>query len=144
MKVEVVEFGSELHARAVQLRREVLRYPLGMDYTPEQVAEDAYKIVLAATDGDEVIGTMQITDEGDGWQRFRAVAVSPMRQRQGIGRVLSAFGEDLVRAKGGHSVMLHARYMALRFYGSLGYAEVGPWFYEVGMPHKRMEKRLDR
>jgi GNAT superfamily N-acetyltransferase len=115
-----------------------------MDYTPEQVAEDAYKIVLAATDGDEVIGTMQITDEGDGWQRFRAVAVSPMRQRQGIGRVLSAFGEDLVRAKGGHSVMLHARYMALRFYGSLGYAEVGPWFYEVGMPHKRMEKRLDR
>lgn len=144
MKVEVVEFGSELHARAVQLRREVLRYPLGMDYTPEQIAEDAHKTVLAALDGHQVVGTMQITDEGDGWQRFRAVAVSPLRQREGIGRLLSTCGEDLVRANGGHSVMLHARYMALRFYGSLGYAEVGPWFYEVGMPHKRMDKRLER
>ena len=37
---------------------------------------------------------------------------------------------------------MHARMTAVGFYAKLGYTRVGDGFTEVGIPHVKMEKRL--
>jgi GNAT superfamily N-acetyltransferase len=134
--------GSTAYAAIVQLRRRVLRLPLGLDFTPEQLATEAADHHLAAYDGEALVGCLLLTDRGEGTVQMRQVAVEPARQGQGIGAVLVRESECRARELGFTQMMLHARDTAVAFYEKLGYACVGEPFVEVSIPHRQMEKAL--
>jgi hypothetical protein len=71
--------------------------------------------------------------------KMRQVAVSPERQRQVIGKRLVEAAEVAV-ATG--LITLHAREVAIPFYEAMGYEKVGDPFFEVGIPHIKMAKRI--
>ena len=143
LSVQLASHGSLEFDRSVQLRREVLRWPLGLDFSPEELASEKKEIVLVAYKGDDLVGTLNLAvlRSPDGL-KMRQVAVRPDEQGKGVGRALVEMAEQIAIEAGSGFIKLHARDSALEFYTRLGYATEGEPFEEVGIPHRLMFKNF--
>lgn len=137
-----IPFGSPEYLEVVELRRRVLRIPLGLDFTPEQLAGEGKDLHLAAYEGSALVGCLMLSDHGDGVVQMRQVCVAPDRQGTGVGAALVRESEAEARRRGYIRMMLHARDIAVGFYERLGYGRVGEPFVEVGIPHQEMGKSM--
>ena len=143
MYILQIAFGTPAFDEAVQLRYEVLRRPLGLTYTEEQLAEEYDQVHLAAYSNHSVlIGYLNLTPQDVEVIKMRQVAVAPDCQGKGVGKELVKAAEDLASQSGYKRMVLHARETAVPFYKALEYNSVGAQFEEVGIPHFRMEKAL--
>ena len=139
-----IEFGTPEFDEALALRDRILRKPLGLEFTPEQIAAEFDATHLGAYAGSGVLlGYLQLVFLENGAVKMRQVAVDGAQQRIGIGAALVAFSETVARAGGGRRMVLHARETAVPFYLKLGYAREGDRFEEVGIPHFAMFKNLE-
>jgi len=105
------------------------------------LAGESDDIHLGAFDDGRLVATLTLTRQGDA-AKMRQVAVAPERHREGLGRKLVEFSEQVARGEGFSRMVLHARDTAVPFYSALGYATIGDPFVEVTIPHLSMEKRL--
>lgn len=137
-----IEHLSPAYAMAVALRRDVLRKPLGLDFTEAQLASEAASLHLTAWEEDVLLGTLLLTPLDGQSIQMRQVAVDDRRQGLGIGRAMVLESETEALRRGFRRMMLHARDTAVGFYANLGYRPVGAAFMEVGIRHQEMEKRL--
>ncbi len=143
MYVIEIEFATPEYDDAVRLRYEVLRKPLGLEYTPEQLAAEYNNHHLAAySNNGQLLGYLNLTPSDGGVIKMRQVAVEPQAQGMGVGKKLVEASEVLARKIGYQNMVLHARETAVAFYEKLGYHKVGERFEEVTIPHFRMEKPL--
>lgn len=144
IQIRQIDFGTPEYDEAVQLRYEVLRRPLGLAYTPEQLAAEYAEIHLAAFDVQgRLVGYLNLSPLPGGYVKMRQVAVAPEAQRCGIGRKLVENSEQLAKELGFSVMTLHARESAVPFYARLGYETLGGRFEEVTIPHFKMEKKLE-
>jgi predicted GNAT family N-acyltransferase len=134
---------SPAYALCVALRRDILRKPLGLEFSEAQLAAEAGDLHLAAFEGEELVACLLLTDRGGGRVQMRQVAVREDRQGRGLGAALVAESEAEARRRGFATMILHAREAAVPFYLKLGYALAGEPFEEVGIPHRAMEKALN-
>lgn len=131
------------YAQAVALRHRVLREPLGLEFTPEELdAEYDQLHLLAMDDAGQPVGCLSLMRTDERTMKMRQVAVAPEMQGQGLGRLLVNESERRASELGCDRIVLHARETATAFYLALGYAVIGEQFTEVGIPHFRMEKSL--
>ena len=142
MEVRWAAHGSPDYRQLVELRRRVLRIPLGLDFTPEQLAGEVADLHLGAWEGDQLLGCLLLSDRGQGTVQMRQVCVEPTLQRSGVGAALVVESEAEARRREFQRMMLHARDTAVGFYLRLGYAAVGDPFEEVSIPHQEMVKDL--
>lgn len=133
---------SPAYALCVALRRDVLRKPLGLEFTEAQLASEGDSFHLACFDGEVLVGTLMLTPRERGVIQMRQVAVEEGRRGQGIGKAMVLASEAEALRLGFKTMILHARATAVPFYAALAYAEVGAPFEEVGIPHRSMEKAL--
>lgn len=135
---EHIAHDSPEYWQAVQLRREVLRLPLGMDFSAEELkAEHSQWHVVARQEG-AIIATLSAIGVDEQTIKFRQMAVHPEAQGHGIGTRLMQQAHILAQKAGYRHAMLHARQTAQRFYEQLGYEAYGKPFTEVGLPHIAM------
>lgn len=137
-----VPFGSALYDEVTELRRVLLRAPLGLDFTPEELAREKDDIHVAAVEDGRVVGTLLLRSIDARTFRLMRMAVAHDMQGRGVGRALVEWAEGLLRDRGAELLMMHARATAIGFYEKRGYRAVGSSFLEQGIPHVRMEKRL--
>ncbi len=142
MEIQLIKHGTEAYQQMVELRREVLRRPLGLDFTPEQLEAEAADTIVAGLENDKVIACCLLTPQEDKTLQLRQMAVDSSLQSKGMGREIVHFAENWARNNGYQSMMLHARDIAIGFYEKCGYTLVGEGFTEVGIPHHLMEKNL--
>jgi predicted GNAT family N-acyltransferase len=143
MQILEIQFGTPEFDDAVRLRYAVLRKPLGMEYTAEQIAAEYDQYHLAAyADSGILIGYLNLTPYQNDQVKMRQVAVDPASQGSGVGKALVAASEAFAHQRGFRKMILHARETAVPFYLKLGYEIVGERFEEVTIPHFRMEKVL--
>lgn len=138
----LVPHGSAEYDQLVELRRLVLRIPLGLDFSPEQLAAENDDLHLSLWEGDRPVACMILTLLDAETVQMRQFAVDPTLQRTGLGTLLVDHAEQLARERGFHRMILHARESAVPFYLRLGYALEGEPFTEVGLPHRHMSKAL--
>ena len=139
-----IEFGTPEYDEAVDLRYRVLRRPLGLEFTAEQLAAEYADFHLAAFNATgRLIGYLNLTPAEQEKVKMRQVAVEPQVQGQGVGKALVAASEALAKRHGFKKMTLHARETAIPFYQKLGYKIVGDRFEEVCIPHFKMEKNLE-
>ena len=140
-----ITYGSPSYAEAVALRDLVLREPLDLEFSPEQIS-DEYRVshIGAFDDNDRLIGILigQPSDKKNDTIRIRQVAVDPQLQSQGIGGRLMQYAEVFFQQGGFTNSTLNSRVVAARFYEKINYKVVGDEFFEVGIPHLKMTKRL--
>jgi len=144
IEIKQVEHGSALYELEVDLRRRVLREPLGLVFTKEQLDAECSDIHLVAIIGGKIVGCLVLTPTGNGSVQMRQVAVDPTMQGSGIGRELVVQSEAVALNHGYQEMMLHARDTAVGFYLKLGYEIRGEPFVEVAIPHREMFKVIRR
>ncbi len=140
--VRLAPYAGPDYQAAVALRRAVLRTPLGLDFTADQLAAEAADTHFAAFDGDRLVGAVVMTPYKADTVKLRQMAVSPEAQGQGVGAALLQAFEAHARAAGLTGITLAARVTAQCFYARNGYAAEGDVFEEVTIPHIRMTKAL--
>ena len=146
LRISEIAHRSRAYEQAVRLREAVLRRPLGLVFTAQELDDEAgsHHIVALEDDQDDedgaCVGCLVLLPIDADVVRMRQVAVQPDRQRQGIGRALVRFAEQSARARGHREIVAHVREPVIPFYGSLGYALTGSRFIEVTLPHFPMRK----
>lgn len=140
--VQLVDFESELYEQTLSLRLEILREPIGLTFSSEDLATDRISLHVAAMDEDKLVGCLVLVPMDESTIKMRQVAVSSDRQRAGVGTAMVAFSEREAKFRGFDRIVLHARREAVPFYERLGYLSVGEEFIEVGVPHREMLKFL--
>ena len=142
MQFSIVQHNSKQYESTVALRDRILRQPLGLKFSAEQLAAESTDIHLAGLIDDQVRACCVFTEKDEGWFRICQIAVDVEFQRQGYGKQLMNFVHDHVESLGGKRVFCHSRDVAVPFYSHLGYRSVGDYFELVTIQHVRMEKDL--
>lgn len=137
-----IPFGSVWYALSVALRYEVLRRPLGLHFTAQQLAVEEQEHHIAYLDNGRVVGILLLMPKENQVMKMRQVAVAEHMQGKGIGKMLVLYAESFARQRGYVAIDLHARKTAVPFYLKMNYKIVGDEFVEVTIPHYRMMKQL--
>lgn len=135
-------YGSALYAQALRLREAILRKPLGLALTEEELADDALRRHFCAVAEGAVLGSVSFKPLGPHTLQLRQMAVAADRQRESIGARLLAYAEAWARRERYGMIILNARIGAEGFYARHGYALEGALFEENTIPHVRMTKRI--
>lgn len=135
-------YGSAVYEKCIELRREVLRKPLGFDLSPQEIEADRPDHHLACQIEGEIVACLVLTPKANGEVKMRQVAVVPYLHGRGVGRDLVRFAEKFAIDHSYATMTLHARGTAVVFYLKLGCEIVGDWFEETSIPHLRMQKSL--
>lgn len=133
---------SPEYTQALQLRYRILRVPLGLEFTPEELEKDKYDIHLGLFEHDKILACITLTRCENKRMKMRQVAVEEASQGKGLGRKLSQAGEKYALENGFEIMFCNARKTAVPFYESMGYKIVSHEFTEVNIPHYTMEKML--
>ena len=142
MALKIIDHGTPEYQQMIKLRDEILRKPLGLSFSQEELMQEKDQILIGAFDDDKMLGCCMLVNEGDGVVRLRQMAVNNNLQGKGIGRALMNFAENIARDQGFKRLTMHARKTAVGFYEHLGYQICSDEFEEVTIPHFIMEKRL--
>lgn len=143
MELRRIQHNTPEYERVVALRRRVLREPLGLGFTPEQLAAEADDIHLAGFEGETPVACLVLTPASAHEFKMRQVAVAEGRQGEGLGSRLVAYSEIVAHAAGCRKIVLLARETAIPFYLRAGYEAMGEMFEEVTLPHRKMQKWLE-
>jgi ribosomal protein S18 acetylase RimI-like enzyme len=142
MALKQIDHGSKAYHQMVKLRLDVLRKPLGLSFTKEELDHEKNDILISAFDEDEILGCCILTRVDDRRIRLRQMAVQKNLQGKGIGESMMSFAENIARDKGYKILTMHARDTAIGFYEKFGYSVKGEQFEEVKTKHHVMEKVL--
>jgi ribosomal protein S18 acetylase RimI-like enzyme len=142
MALKQIDHGSKAYQEMVQLRMDILRKPLGLTFTKEELDNEKNDILIASFDEDKMLGCCILTKIDNRSIRLRQMAVQKNLQGRGIGESIMSFAEVVARDKGYKILTMHARDTAIGFYEKFGYTIKGEQFEEVRTKHHIMEKKL--
>ena len=142
MALKQIDHGTKEYQQMVKLRDEILRKPLGLSFSNDELEEEKENMLIGAFEDDEMLGCCMLVEENPETVRLRQMAVLNDLQGKGIGKALMNFAENLARDRGYKTMSMHARKNAVGFYEKMGYKVASDEFTEVTIPHFVMEKRL--
>lgn len=142
MKIDnkIVAHNSPEYWQEVDLRYRVLRQPLGLEFSQQELDKEADQLHVTAWADGKLAGCMVLVIVDDNTLKMRQVAVEPEMQRQGIGQSMVSYAEYYAIDNGYCRIELHAREEAVQFYLDLGYTIISDRFMEVTIPHFKMVK----
>ncbi len=142
MALKQILHGSPEYQQMIQLRYEILRKPLGLEFSDSDLSKEKDDILIGVFEDDRMQACCVLTKADSATVRLRQMAVNKNLQGKGIGATLMNFAENLARDHGFKKLIMHARKVAVGFYEKQGYKIVGDEFTEVTIPHYIMEKKL--
>jgi ribosomal protein S18 acetylase RimI-like enzyme len=142
MALKIIDHGTAEYRQMVKLRDDILRKPLGLRFTEDELEAEKDNLLIAAFEEERILGCCMLVEEKPGIARLRQMAVLNDLQGKGIGRALMNFAENIARDRGFKHIRMHARSNAVGFYEKVGYQAIGEPFMEVTIPHFIMEKKL--
>lgn len=142
MGLKQIDHGTSDYQKAIQLRYSILRAPLGLNFSQEDLDKEKDHIHIASFEDDELLGCCMLTKVDPHTLQLRQMAVKDNLQRKGIGASIVSFAESIAKDKGYRRIIMHARDTAIGFYEKFGYKVKGDPFKEVNLPHHVMEKNI--
>jgi predicted GNAT family N-acyltransferase len=142
IELKTVAHNSPEYEAEVTLRSAILRQPLGLSLSADELSEEADSHHIGCYAGGELVGCLVLKPIDARRIQMRQVAVDEKARGRGIGRMMVEYSEDLARKLGFREMILHAREVVVPFYELLGYTRVGDRFIEVTIPHWVMVRVL--
>ena len=142
MALKILDHGSEEYRQMVKLREDILRKPLGLSLSPDELENEKDNMLIGAFEDEDMLGCCMLVEENRDTVRLRQMAVLNDLQGKGIGRALMNLAEKLARDRGYKKLSMHARKNVVGFYEKMGYKVQGDEFVEVTIPHYVMVKKL--
>ena len=138
---KLVENERELKG-AFAVRRQVFTEEQNVPEELEFDRDDGEALHVVVKDGERVIGTARVLFLANSQAKLERMAILKPFRRRGIGRGIISFLNEELKNRGVAQVILHAQCVAAAFYKSCGFAESSSPFWEVGIKHIKMQKRL--
>jgi predicted GNAT family N-acyltransferase len=138
---KIIAHDSPFYQEAVTLRENILRKPLGLLISHDELKMEKKHIPIVGLWKDEVLATALLVPENTTC-KMRQVAVKTTYQNQGIGSQLMHFCEEYARSLGFDTLYCHARNSAVPFYLNNQFISEGEYFDEDTLPHLKMVKRI--
>jgi ribosomal protein S18 acetylase RimI-like enzyme len=142
MALKIIDYGTPEYRQMLQLRNDILRKPLGLGFSKEELGREKNDMLIGAFDDDQMLGCCMLVEENPTTVRLRQMAVLNDLQGKGIGRALMNFAENIARDRGYKIMSMHARKNVIGFYEKMGYVVCSSEFIEITIPHYVMEKKL--
>jgi len=142
MALKIIDYGTPEYRQLVKMREEILRKPLGLSFTEDELAVEKNNLFIAAFEDDEMLGCCMIVEENPEKAQLRQIAVLNSLQGKGVGRALILFAENLARDRGYKTMFMHARKNTTSFFEKMGYKPCSNEFIKLTIPHIEMEKEL--
>ena len=142
MALKIIDHGTHEYRLMLKLREDLLRKPLGICFTKEELEKEKNDVLIGAFDDDDILGCCMLVEMEPGVVRLRQLAVLNNLQGKGVGTAILQFSENLARDLGYKKITLHARKNTVDFFEKLGYHIVGEEFIEITIPHFEMQKDL--
>lgn len=142
IELKTISHNSPEYEAEITLRSAILRQPLGLSFSAEELSVEADSHHIGCYVDGELVGCLVLQPIDAKRIQMRQVAVDEKVRGRGIGRMMVKYSEDLARNLGFQEMMLHAREAVVPFYEVLGYAKVGGRFSEVTIPHWVMARAL--
>ncbi len=138
-------FASPNYDESIALREQILRKPLGLEFSVEQLESEWNQMHFGYfSHTDQLLACLVLYAINDDLLKMRQVAVLKQYQGQGYGRLLVGYSEEWGRSAGYKLLSLHARESAVPFYLALEYKITSGMFKEVGIAHFEMEKVISK
>ena len=138
-----IQRGTDEYDRTVALRDEILRRPLDLAFSQEELAEEQHCFHLVCRHNGALAACLVLRPLSCQQIRMRQLAVRSDMQGKGLGSLLVGYSESFARQRGYREMVMHARETAVGFYEKLGYRKEGDRFTEVTIPHFLMRKVLE-
>jgi len=142
MITRLIIYGTDEYREMISLRTRILRDPLGLIFTEEDLLKDKNGLLCGCFDTDILVGTCILSPLNNETVQLRQMAIDGNYQGKGIGNILLRFAEKTAVDNSFTKIILHARKTAVGFYLKSGYKITSDEFTEVGIPHFEMEKGL--
>ena len=141
MPLTIIDYGTPRYQQMLDLRNEILRKPLGLLLTEEDLNTDKEHILIGAFEEEKMLGCCMLVKENEAII-LRQMAVKNDLQGKGIGRALMNFAENIARDMGYKEMTMYARKSVAGFYEKLGYTIIGEVFIKLTIPHVIMKKHI--
>ena len=125
-----------------EVRKKVFVEEQGISEELELAGYDSEALHMVVKDGAKVIGTARVLFLPAGQAKIERMAILKPFRRRGIGRRIISFLNEELKNKQVEQVVLHAQYPVAAFFRSCGFVESGSPFWEAGIKHIKMQKRL--
>lgn len=142
MALKIIDHGSKEYQQMVDLRNEILRKPLGLLLTDDDMSSDKNNVLIGAFEDEKMLGCCMLVKQSARVVLLRQMAVLNDLQGKGIGRALMLFAENIARDMGYREISMQARKKALGFYEKMGYQEASNEFTNLTIPHIIMRKYI--
>ncbi|HEX7754052.1 MAG TPA: GNAT family N-acetyltransferase [Niabella sp.] len=142
MALKIIDHGSKEYQQMVELRNEILRKPLGLVLTEEDMNADKSNVLIGAFEDEKMLGCCMLVKQSDKIVLLRQMAVLNDLQGKGIGKALMLFAENIARDMGYREISMQARKNASGFYEKMGYREASNEFTNLTIPHIIMKKYI--
>jgi predicted GNAT family N-acyltransferase len=140
--IKHIQYGTEEYRSEIALRQRILREPLGLAYTEEQLYAEREEIRFGLFIADELRGCLLLKRVDGTTLQMRQVAIDASLQGKGLGRALVVEAERYAFENGYKNIILHARETVIPFYEKSGYCCISGQYIEVGIPHRTMSKSI--
>ncbi len=142
MALKIIDYGTHEYRQMVKLRDDLLRKPLGLSFSKEELESEKENMLIAAFDDDDILGCCMLVEKDPETARLRQMVVLNNLQGKGVGTAILQFAENLARDRGYKKIMMHARKNTSDFFEKSGYKITGNEFIELTIPHYVMIKEL--
>lgn len=144
MIVKLIEYQSPEYRQMVDLRYRILREPLKLTFTEQDLLQDKNEYLIGCFDSkNTILGCCILRKSSESTMQLRQMAADTGGKSIGVGSQLLKFGESLAMTKGYRYMYLHAREVAIGFYQKHGYEIESDKYTEVGISHYDMMKTLE-
>ena len=142
MALKQIDYGTPEYQQMLNLRYEILRKPLGLQFDPQELEGEKNAILIAAFEEEKMLGCCFLIPIDSETVKLRQIAVQNNLQGKGIGASLMNFAENIARDRGYKTMLMHARKSTAHFFEKQGYKIEGDDFIQLTIPHLVMKKRL--
>jgi predicted GNAT family N-acyltransferase len=142
MNIRIIQHNSNEYEQMMALRISELLTPIGVPASYIEKEKEKYDILIGAFENNELIGCCILSPKNDETIQLRQMAVKTNYRGRRIGAEIIEFAEKVAKENNYAILMMHARNGVVGFYKKNGYQITGNEFFEVGIPHYKMQKQL--
>jgi predicted GNAT family N-acyltransferase len=142
MEIKIVSHYSKEYWKCVRLRDKVLREPINLMFSEEELYLENDQIHVGCFEDEKVIGCFSLVKLDEHTLKMRQVCVDFDQQQKGIGAKMISFSEKWAKEHTYSQIECNARESAIPYYEKHGYIKEGKLFREVSLPHIKMKKSL--
>ena len=138
LEFNIINYNSPEYQKALRLREDVMRKPLGLLLSEEDVKDDGKRIHRSK----DIIMMSSFAVVLYKIAHIYSVFVKQELQNKGFGQRLMAYAENYAKSQGAKRLYVEGRKAAKNFYQKCGFSSCGLEYIDMNIVHQDMRKDI--